>query len=124
VVGRNRSIGGVAGARGRPSEAPDAAPKYRVGFQPDRVLRVGLQCHPSATGHTSSAAPYADVLESVRKSQAYNRRRSNRGLPCSDPQSPFSSEGRQQGDGQRIIEAVSADYGPDDAEFRAAMDAA
>jgi putative ABC transport system permease protein len=84
-----------------------------VGFQPDRVLMVGLQLPPKRYATYEQRIAFTqNVLERVRSVPgAQSVAIGNGGLPFGGQQSGFSIEGQPQTTAQRVtIDLISADY--------------
>ena len=84
-----------------------------VGFQPDRVLMVGLQLAPKRyTTYQQRVAFTQNLLERVSHIPgAQSAAIGNGGLPFGGPQSGFLIEGRPRADSENILVGlISADY--------------
>src|ERR1043166_2845306 len=83
-----------------------------VGFQPDRVLMVGLQLAPKRYATYEQRIAFTqNVLERVRSIPgAQSAAIGNGGLPCGGQQSGFSIEGLAQTTQRMTVSLVSADY--------------
>ncbi|MCU1239014.1 MAG: hypothetical protein JWP63_6981 [Candidatus Solibacter sp.] len=87
--------------------------KTDVGFQPERVLMVGLQVSPKRYATYEQRIAFTeDVLRRVRATPgAESAAMGNGGLPFGGPQSGFSIEGQPPVQAQRIlVNLISADY--------------
>jgi predicted permease len=87
--------------------------KTEPGFQPDRVLMVGLQVAPKRYATYEQRIAFTEnVLERVRRIPgAQSAAIGNGGLPFGGPQSGFSIEGQPQTQTQRLLVGlISADY--------------
>jgi putative ABC transport system permease protein len=84
-----------------------------VGFQPERVLMVGLQVSPKRYATYEQRIAFSEEI--LRRVQTITgveaAAMGNGGLPFGGPQSGYSIEGQQQGQGQHIlVDLISADY--------------
>ncbi len=85
-----------------------------VGFQPDRVLMVGLQLPPKRyTTYSQRVAFTQNVLERVSQLPgAQSAAIGNGGLPFGGPDSTYSIDGQPQTDPKpMMVSLISADYG-------------
>ena len=83
------------------------------GFQPDRVLMVGLQVAPKRYATYQQRIAFTEnVLQRVRNIPGVQSAAiGNGGLPFGGPQSSYAIEGQPEAQGPRIlVELISADY--------------